>query len=132
MECRICKQPISFVKGTRPGQSRKATVAVHDSELSQALADLHGEVVTPHPGSQRKLRLELEHSHHHGQEASRPKMEGVADESKPTALPAPQPAIPKSEIPGAEVINQPAAGQSTGADGEQTDEQRDARRSASY
>ena len=61
MECRICKQPISFVKGTRAGQKRKVTVAVHANEVPQAVADMQGEVVTPHPGSQRKLRMELEH-----------------------------------------------------------------------
>ncbi len=71
MECRICHQPISFIKGTRAGQNRKATVAVHDQQLSQTLADMHGAVVTPHPGNQRKLRQELENTHRQGQEATR-------------------------------------------------------------
>lgn len=125
MECRICHQPISFIKGTRSGQSRKATVAVHDHELSQVLADMHGEIVTPHPGNQRKLRQELENTHRQSQEAIRetPQMDAAPGESKPADLPAPQPSIPKSEIPGAESINQPT--------GEQTDERHDAQRRAS-
>jgi len=144
MECRICKQPISFIKGTRSGQKRKVTVAVHDNEVSQAINEMQGEVVTPHPGSQRKLRMELEHAHRQGQGApgETSKMEAVAGASQ-TNQPAPQPAIPKSEIPGADVINkptgqstgqstEPSTGQPIGTAGEQTDEQNDARRSASY
>lgn len=156
MECRICKQPISFIKGTRSGQKRKVTVAVHDNEVSQAINEMQGEVVTPHPGSQRKLRMELEHAHRQGQGATgeMSRMEAVAGASQ-TNQPAPQPAIPKSEIPGADVINKPtgqptgqstgqptgqppgpstesSTGQPIGTTGEQTDEHNDARRSASY
>src|SRR6266542_6455649 len=49
MECRICNQRISFVKGSHPGRKRKSTRAVHESELSEALTQANGEVVTPHP-----------------------------------------------------------------------------------
>ena len=133
MECRICKQPISFVKGTRPGQKRKVTVAVHANEVSQAVADMQGEVVTPHPGSQRKLRMELEHSHRQGQGAPGEMTKMAADAGRSQAEhPSPQPALPKSEIPGADVINQPNGQPAGQATGEQTDEHHDARRGASY
>jgi hypothetical protein len=69
MECRICNQRISFVKGSHPGRKRKSTRAVHESELSDALTQTNGEVVTPHPGVQRKLRQELEGKHHREQQA---------------------------------------------------------------
>jgi len=68
MECRICNQRISFVKGSHPGRKRKSTRAVHESELSVALAQANGEVVTPHPGVQRKLRQELEGKHRREQQ----------------------------------------------------------------
>jgi hypothetical protein len=70
MECRICNQRISFVKGSHPGRKRKSTRAVHESELSEALTQANGEVVTPHPGVQRKLRQELEGKHRREQQAS--------------------------------------------------------------
>ncbi len=70
MECRVCNQQISFVRGNYPGRKRRATRAVHDSELPYALEQANGEVVMPHPGVQRKLRLELEHSHPRTQPAS--------------------------------------------------------------
>jgi hypothetical protein len=63
MECRVCNQPISFIKGSYPGRKRRSTRAVHESELSESLRQANGEVVTPHPGVQRKLRLELEGKH---------------------------------------------------------------------
>ncbi|HWQ32080.1 MAG TPA: hypothetical protein VNQ79_04290 [Blastocatellia bacterium] len=63
MECRICNQPIAFVRGHHPGGKRKATLAVHDSEVSEALERSNGEIVRPHPGAQRRLRLELEEKH---------------------------------------------------------------------
>jgi len=69
MECRICNQRISFVKGSHPGRKRKSTRAVHESELSDALTQANGEVVTPHPGVQRKLRQELEGKHRREQQA---------------------------------------------------------------
>jgi hypothetical protein len=69
MECRICNQRISFVKGSHPGRKRKSTRAVHESELSDALTQANGEVVTPHPGAQRKLRQELEWKHRREQQA---------------------------------------------------------------
>ena len=69
MECRICNQRISFVKGNHPGRKRKSTRAVHESELSDALTQANGEVVTPHPGVQRKLRQELEGKHRREQQA---------------------------------------------------------------
>jgi hypothetical protein len=69
MECRICNQRICFVKGSRPGRKRKSTRAVHESELSEALTQANGEVVTPHPGAQRKLRQELEGKHRREQQA---------------------------------------------------------------
>ncbi len=69
MECRICNQRISFVKGNHPGRKRKSTRAVHESELSEALTQANGEVVTPHPGVQRKLRQELEGKHRREQQA---------------------------------------------------------------
>jgi hypothetical protein len=78
MECRICNQRISFVKGNHPGRKRKSTRAVHESELSDALTQANGEVVTPHPGVQRKLRQELEGKHRREQQAA---------EAKPTAAP---------------------------------------------
>jgi hypothetical protein len=58
MECRICNQRIGFLKDSYPGRKRKSTWAVHESELSDALTQANGEVVTPHPGVQRKLRHE--------------------------------------------------------------------------
>lgn len=70
MECRICNQRISFVKGNHPGRKRKSTRAVHESELSDALTQANGEVVTPHPGVQRKLRQELEGKHRREQPAT--------------------------------------------------------------
>jgi hypothetical protein len=70
MECRICNQRISFVKGNHPGRKRKSTRAVHESELSDALTQANGEVVTPHPGVQRKLRQELEGKHRREQQAT--------------------------------------------------------------
>ena len=78
MECRICNQRISFVKGNHPGRKRKWTRAVHESELSDALTQANGEVVTPHPGVQRKLRQELEGKHRREQQAA---------EAQPTAAP---------------------------------------------
>ena len=69
MECRICNQRISFVKGSHPGQKRKSTRAVHEIELSEALTQANGEVVTPHPGVQRKLRQEIEGKHRREQQA---------------------------------------------------------------
>jgi hypothetical protein len=78
MECRICNQRISFVKGNHPGRKTKSTRAVHESELSDALTQANGEVVTPHPGVQRKLRQELEGKHRREQQAA---------EAQPTAAP---------------------------------------------
>lgn len=69
MECRICNQRISFVKGNHPGRKRKSTRAVHENEVSDALTQANGEVVTPHPGVQRKLRQELEGKHRREQQA---------------------------------------------------------------
>lgn len=111
MECRICKQPISFIKGTRPGQSRKSTHAVHNSELTQILAAMNGEIVTPHPGTQRKLRMELEDSHRANQAATgeRPEASTAANANE-TGTAESQPAqasVPESEIPGAAAVNHP-------------------------
>ena len=70
MECRICNQRIGFLKDSYPGRKRKSTWAVHESELSDALTQANGEVVTPHPGVQRKLRQELEGKHRREQQAT--------------------------------------------------------------
>src|SRR5262249_24819099 len=70
MECRICNQRISFVKGNHPGRKRKSTRAVNESELSDARTQGNGQVVTPHPGVQRKLRQELEGKHRREQQAT--------------------------------------------------------------
>jgi hypothetical protein len=70
MECRVCNQPISFIKGSYPGRKRRSTRAVHESELSESLRQANGEIVTPHPGVQRKLRLELEGKHARQQPAA--------------------------------------------------------------
>ncbi|MGH9754338.1 MAG: hypothetical protein ACREA2_16285 [Blastocatellia bacterium] len=78
MECRICNQRISFVKGSHPGRKRKSTRAVHESELSDALTQANGEVVTPHPGVQRKLRQELEGKHRREQQAAGEAQGGAA------------------------------------------------------
>ncbi|HZS04213.1 MAG TPA: hypothetical protein VFD58_05205 [Blastocatellia bacterium] len=87
MECRICNQPISFVKGAHPGRKRKSTEAVHDSELTEVLTQSNGEVVTPHPGAQRRLRIELETNHDRRRSAG----EGRREMSQPSAPPV-QPA----------------------------------------
>jgi hypothetical protein len=81
MECRICNQRISFVKGNHPGRKRKSTRAVHESELSDALTQANGEVVTPHPGVQRKLRQELEGKHRREQQAMAEAQQGAPPES---------------------------------------------------
>jgi hypothetical protein len=81
MECRICNQRISFVKGSHPGRKRKSTRAVHESELSEALTQANGEVVTPHPGVQRKLRQELEGKHRREQQAMTEAQQAAAPES---------------------------------------------------
>ena len=78
MECRICNQPISFVKGSHPGRKRKSTRAVHESELSEALTQANGEVVTPHPGVQRKLRQEFAGKHRREQQAMAEAHQGAA------------------------------------------------------
>jgi hypothetical protein len=78
MECRICNQRISFVKDSHPGRKRKSTRAVHESELSEALTQANGEVVTPHPGAQRKLRQELEGKYHPEQQAQAETQPGAA------------------------------------------------------
>ena len=78
MECRICNQRISFVKGSHPGRKRKSTRAVHESELSDALTQANGEVVTPHPGAQRKLRQEFEEKHRREQQAMAEAQQGAA------------------------------------------------------
>lgn len=63
MECRICHQPIQFVRGRHPGHKRLVTLAVHDTDLSRVLASTQGEIVHPHPGAQRRLRQPLEAQH---------------------------------------------------------------------
>ncbi|HEX4946974.1 MAG TPA: DUF6335 family protein [Blastocatellia bacterium] len=63
MECRICHQPIHFIRGQHPGHKRRATLAVHDADLSRVLAETHGEIVHPHPGAARRLRQPLEAQH---------------------------------------------------------------------
>jgi hypothetical protein len=63
MECRICHQPINFVRGSFPGRRRKTSIAVHEGEALRVLEQIRGEVVIPHPGTQRRLRLELEERH---------------------------------------------------------------------
>lgn len=67
MICRVCNESISFVKGSRPGKRKKASWAVHESELSQTMEQSRVEMVNPHPGNQRKLRQELEDAHRQGQ-----------------------------------------------------------------
>jgi type II secretory pathway component GspD/PulD (secretin) len=69
MNCRVCNESISFVKGSRPGKRKKASWAVHDKELSQVMEQTRAELVTPHPGNQRKLRQELEDAHRQGASA---------------------------------------------------------------
>jgi hypothetical protein len=78
MKCRICNQRISFVKGNHPGRKRKSTRAVHESELSEALTQANGKVVTPHPGAQRKLRREFEGKHRREQQAMAEAQQGAA------------------------------------------------------
>ena len=63
MECRICHQSITFIRGVFPGRKRKAAIAIHESEAPRVLEEVHGEYVIPHPGTQRRLRLELEAKH---------------------------------------------------------------------
>jgi hypothetical protein len=70
MECRICHQPISFVRGHYPGHKRQATRAVHNNELPRVLSESNGEVVQPHPGAGRRLRQELEAQHSRNQPAA--------------------------------------------------------------
>lgn len=70
MICRVCNEPINFVKGSRPGKRKKASWAVHEKDLPQVMSQSQVEMVTPHPGNQRKLRQELEDSHRQGQTAA--------------------------------------------------------------
>jgi hypothetical protein len=44
-------------------------MSLKESELSEALTQANGEVVTSHPGVQRKLRQELEGKHRREQQA---------------------------------------------------------------
>jgi len=93
MECRICNQPITFVRGHHPDGKRKSTRAVHDSELSAALARSNGEIVRPHPGAQRRLRIEMESKHQQSQAAAQTPaqaqtMTASVGQSRPAAEPA--------------------------------------------
>jgi len=129
MNCRVCNQSISFVKGRRAPNVKRATYAVHDSEVSQAMNHINGETVTPHPGSQRKLRQALEDAHQQNQQ---PAWQQGARQSERQTQPSGQPArqdfrpagdygsrqeaqnnnpgsnAPEAEVPGAQAVNQPA------------------------
>lgn len=63
MECRICHQPIVFVRGRFPHRSKTTTLAVHESEAASLLQHPHSFLTNPHPGAQRKLRQALEEEH---------------------------------------------------------------------
>ena len=78
MECRVCRQPISFLKAASAGQKRSTVKAVHESDLAGMMTQAPGEVVRPHPGTQRKLRLQLEKGHGGGEEQ-------MAERSAPAA-----------------------------------------------
>lgn len=66
MECRICHQPIGFIRGRFPERKKTTTLAVHESEMAALLEQGNRNVVAPHPGAQRKLRQELEANHRGG------------------------------------------------------------------
>ncbi len=86
MICRVCNQPISFVRGRYPGRKRKATQAIHDYEVQEILQQTHGEIVHPPSGAQRTLRIKLEANHppvnHHVQTVEQPSAQSQID---PTA-----------------------------------------------
>lgn len=63
MECRICHQPIVFVRGRFPHRSKTTTLAVHESESAALLQHPNSFLTNPHPGAQRKLRQALEEAH---------------------------------------------------------------------
>jgi hypothetical protein len=63
MECRICHQPIVFVRGRFPHRSKTTTLAVHESESASLLQHPNSFLTNPHPGAQRKLRQALEEEH---------------------------------------------------------------------
>jgi hypothetical protein len=114
MECRICNQRISFVKGSQPGRNRKSTRAVHESELSDALTQTNGEVVTPHPGVQRKLRQELEgniiaNSRRWRRRSTRARLPNLLSKPRtPNGIRKRQPEVgPILTTPGAQVIERP-------------------------
>lgn len=66
MECRICHQPIVFVRGRFPHRSKTTTLAVHESESASLLQHPNSFLTNPHPGAQRKLRQALEEEHNAG------------------------------------------------------------------
>jgi hypothetical protein len=66
MECRICHQSISFIRGRFPERKKTTTLAVHENEMPLLMQQTNSVIVNPHPGAQRKLRQELE-AHHPGQ-----------------------------------------------------------------
>jgi hypothetical protein len=96
MECRICHQPISFIRGRFPDRRKTATLAVHESELPSLLQQTNSTVVTPHPGAQRKLRQELEEQHRRTAATPEPAAAALAAE---TAVAAEEP--PAAEWPAA-------------------------------
>jgi hypothetical protein len=63
MECRICHQPIVFVRGRFPHRTKTTTLAVHESESASLLQHPNSFLTNPHPGAQRKLRQALEEEH---------------------------------------------------------------------
>jgi hypothetical protein len=79
MECRICNQPIRFVRGHHPGRKRLSTLAVHESEVPAVIEQTGGELVRPHPGAQRRLRLELEETHRNRTAADNQQMTAAAE-----------------------------------------------------
>lgn len=84
MECRICHQPIGFIRGRFPDRKKTTTLAVHESEMPALLEQGNRVVVAPHPGAQRKLRQDLE-THHQGATAAQPERQTTGDEATSTA-----------------------------------------------
>jgi hypothetical protein len=149
MICRVCNESISFVKGSRPGKRKKASWAVHESELSQTMEQSRVEMVNPHPGNQRKLRQELEDAHRQGQTAAqdsaatqsasagqgagaaRQQSAGASQggnlspgygtsEGRPDSAPQGNTTpVPEEEVPGAQAVNRPTDS-SSGNEGQQS------------
>jgi phage protein D len=140
MICRVCNESISFVKGSRPGKRKKASWAVHESELSQTMEQSRVEMVNPHPGNQRKLRQETaaqdsaatqSASAGQGAGAARQQSAGASQggnlspgygtsEGRPDSAPQGNTTpVPEEEVPGAQAVNRPTDS-SSGNEGQQS------------